>query len=379
LFEYQKNSLYFGLLADGMEDLGESELLQLGATRLRRAFRGMFFHADISTMYRINYLSRFFTRILAPLITFDCHSDKYLYRTASLLNWSDILSPDDTFAIFSSVSDSNIRHSRFASLRLKDAIADWFVEHHGRRPNVDTESPDVWINLRIHGNKACIRLDTSGGSLHRRGYRARSVEAPMQETLASAIIQLSGWDGSTPFYDPMCGSGTLLCEALMHYCRIPAGYLRKRFGFYSMPEFDSAVWQKIRKAENSRIRSLPRGMIGGSDISEDAISIARGNCDLLPSGKAIGLRRCDYHDLEGFENATIVTNPPYGLRLKRGEDLSGFMKEFGDFLKFRCAGSVAYVYFGKRDLLKRIGLRSSWKKPLKNGRLDGRLARYELY
>ena len=201
----------------------------------------------------------------------------------------------------------------------------------------------------------------------------------MQETLASAIVQMSGWDGATPFYDPMCGSGTLLCEALMHICRIPAGYLRRRFGFQSMPEFDEAVWKEIRSTENSGIRPLPEGLIRGSDISGDAVSVARENCSLLPSGKAIDLRTCDYQDLEGFGNATIVTNPPYGLRLKHGEDMSGFMKEFGDFLKFRCQGSVAYVYFGKKDLLKRIGLRPSWKKPLKNGRLDGRLARYELY
>lgn len=378
-FEYQRTGRFFGLIADGMEKLGEEELFSLGATDMQNAYRGMFFSADMETLYRINYRSRFFTRILAPLITFDCHSDRYLYRTARSMDWSTFLQADRTFAIFSSVSDSRIGHSQFAALRLKDAIADRFMELEGRRPSVDTDDPDVWIGLRIHRNRATIRLDTSGGSLHRRGYRKKSVEAPMQETLAAAIIHLSGWDGSTPLIDPMCGSGTLLCEALMKYCRIPSAYLRKKFGFQCMPEYDEDEWRALRKKADSAVRELPEGLLRGSDSSAENVAVARKNCRELPSGDRIDLTTCLYRQLGDIRGSTIITNPPYGLRLEKDGDMGGFMKELGDFLKFRCAGSTAYVYFGKRDLLKKIGLRTKWKVPLRNGRLDGRLAKFELY
>lgn len=379
MFEYQKTGRFFGLIADGMEELGKEELLSLGATEPKQAYRGMFFGADMETLYRINYQSRFFTRILAPLLTFDCHSDRYLYKTASSMDWSQILSPEKTFAIFANVSNSNIKHSQYAALKLKDAIADWFMEKDGRRPDVDTKTPDVWLGLRIHRNRASIRLDTSGGSLHRRGYRKKSVEAPMQETLAAAVIHLSGWDGSTKLIDPMCGSGTLLCEALMNYCRIPSGYLRSRFGFECMPEFNKEQWKKIRRDANSFIRTLPEGLIMGSDISHKTVTVASGNCCMLPSGNRIELKTSRYQDLSNVSDSTIITNPPYGLRLQKHEDMGTFMKEFGDFLKQKCKGSIVYIYFGKRDLLKKIGLRAASKKPLRNGRLDGRLARYDLY
>ena len=362
-----------------MEELGREELISLGGTDPKQAYRGMFFGADMETLYRINYQSRFFTRILAPLLTFDCHSDRYLYKTASSMDWSQILSPEKTFAIFANVSNSNIKHSQYAALKLKDAIADWFMEKEGRRPDVDTKTPDVWLGLRIHRNRASIRLDTSGGSLHRRGYRKKSVEAPMQETLAAAVVHLSGWDGSTKLIDPMCGSGTLLCEALMNYCRIPSGYLRSRFGFECMPEFNKEQWKVIRRDVNSLIRTLPEGLIMGSDISRETVTVASGNCCTLPSGNRIELKTSRYQDLSNVSDSTIITNPPYGLRLQKHENMGIFMKEFGDFLKQKCKGSIVYIYFGKRDLLKKIGLRAASKKPLRNGRLDGRLVRYDLY
>lgn len=378
-FEYQKTNRYFGLIADGLEELGREELLSLGASDISQAYRGVYFKADMEVLYGINYRSRFFTRILAPLLTFDCHSDRYLYKTAKSLNWSDILTPDRTFAVFSSVSDSNIRHSHFAALRLKDAVADWFMENFGHRPSVDSRSPDVWLGLRIHRNRASIRLDTSGGSLHRRGYRKRSVEAPMLETLAAAIVHLSEWNGSVPLVDPMCGSGTILCEGLMKYCRIPPAFLREKFGFSCMPEYRKEDWHLLKKRIDSSIRSLPPGAISGNDISDEAATAAMTNCSMLPSGSSIGITTGRYQDMAGVTNSTIITNPPYGIRLGKSLNMGDFMGEFGDFLKQKCTGSTAYIYFGKRELIKKIGLRASWRKPLRNGRLDGRLAKYELY
>ncbi len=379
MFEYQTTGRYFGMIAEDLKELGEKELLDLGATELSDAYRGVFFKCSFDTLCRINYQSRFFSRIMAPLITFDCHSDSYLHSTAKSIDWSQFLTPASTFAVFASVHNSNISHSKFAALRLKDAIADRFMEKHGRRPNVDTKNPDLWIGLRIHNNRAYVRIDTSGGALHRRGYRRQSVEAPMQETLAAAIVELTEWDGTTPLYDPFCGSGTILCEAMMKYCRIPSGYLRRKFGFERLPEFDRKRWKELRSEINSGIRELPKGLINGSDISGGVIKVARCNCRLLPQGDRIVLKETAYQKIEELRGQTIITNPPYGLRLEDKMNMKVFMKEFGDFLKQRCTESTAWVYFGKRELIKRVGLRTSQKILLHNGKLDGRLVRYEMY
>jgi len=379
LYEYQKTGRFFGMVAEDLKTIAGEELQRLGASELKQVYRGIFFRCDIETLYKINYQVRFFSRILAPLITFDCHSDRYLYSTARSIDWSQFLTPDSTFAIFSSVHDSNINHSQYAALKLKDAIADWFMDRDGRRPDVDTVSPDLWIGLRIFGNRAYIRLDTSGGSMHRRGYRKHSVEAPMQETLAAAIVELSGWDGSTPLYDPFCGSGTILCEALMKYCRIPSGYLRTRFGFENLPEFDSQLWKSVKKSVDAQIRKLPEGLISGSDISKEAVNAALSNSNLLPYGNSIDLRTAPYKKIEELRNMTIITNPPYGLRLSKNEDMGLFVKDIGDYLKQKCSGTRAWIYFGKRKLIKNMGLRTSVKIPLHNGKLDGRLVLYEMY
>ncbi len=367
------------MIAEDLKPIGEKELRELGASELKMAYRGIFFKSNIESLYRINYQSRFFSRIMAPLITFDCHSDRYLYSTAKSIDWSQFLTPDSTFAIFASVHDSKITHSQFAALRLKDAIADWFMDQYGRRPSVDTISPDLWIGLRIFANKAYIRLDTSGGSMHRRGYRKFSVEAPMQETLAAALVELSGWDGSSPLYDPFCGSGTILCEALMKYCNIPSGYLRKRFGFENLPEFNRDDWINLKNSIDKKIRELPDGLISGSDISSKAAKASSNNCRLLPSGSGIRIKTTPYGKIEELKNMTIVTNPPYGLRLRKNENMEVFFKEIGDFLKQRCTNTRAWIYFGKRKLIKSVGLKSTVKIPLHNGKLDGRLVLYDIY
>jgi putative N6-adenine-specific DNA methylase len=351
----------------------------LGARDVKPGYRGLYFCADNAALYRINYCARLMTRVLAPLISFDCHSAKYLYRRTGEIAWGDLLSLADTFAVTANVSNSAIRHSRYAALRVKDAIVDQFRERTGKRPSVETVDPDVWINLYIQGNKAVISLDTSGGSLHRRGYRQESVEAPMQEHVAAAVIRMTEWDGETPLFDPMCGSGTLLAEALMRHCRVPSGYLRDRFGFERLPDFDESVWREVKREANAGIRSLAAGNISGGDASAGAVRAARANCRLLPGGDRINVLKRRFEDIDSLEGVTIVCNPPYGLRLGRKDAMPEFMKRFGDFLKQRCTGSNAYVYLGHRELIKHVGLRASWKRPLPTGGLDGRLVKYELY
>jgi putative N6-adenine-specific DNA methylase len=379
MFTYQKTNRYFAQIADGLEELGGEELAALGAREVSPVFRGIYFEAEPAALYRINYRSRLCTRVLAPLLRFDCHSDKYLYRTARELPWEELLPPGATFAAAATVAHSRISHSQFAVLRLKDAIVDRLRDLRGERPDIDRRQPDLWLNLHIENNVATIAVDTSGGSLHRRGYRVQSVEAPMQETLAAAIIRLSGWDGERPLVDPMCGSGTLLAEALMHYCRIPAGYLRERFGCERLPDFDPALWREVKAEADRAIRTLPADLISGSDMAAEAVAAARANLAALPGGNTVRLETRNFEQLAGIEQAVIVSNPPYGLRLKGGEEMDAFMQAIGDFLKRRCTGSTAYLYLGRRELVKRVGLRTAWKKPLKNGGLDGLLAKYELY
>lgn len=392
---YQKTNHYFGQLASGTEKLGMSELRALGATNIKPGYLGVFFCANQRTIFEIVYRTRIFSRILAPLIVFDCHSEKYLYKTAQNIDWSDFLTLTKTFAITSNVADSNINHSQYAAQILKDAIVDQFRDKTGERPSVDKFNPDLQLNLYIHENKARISVDLGGGSLHKRGYRQETVEAPMQETLAAAIIQLSGWHGERPLYDPFCGSGTLLCEALMKQCNIPAAYLRHKFGFLRLPDFDASVWNQVKTKANSEITELgqtgksapqveqafqpAQALICGSDISPEALKAVRTNRAALPHAAKIKVRRADFRDLDGLENTTIVTNPPYGIRLGDAESTSTLLKEFGDFLKQKCTGCSAFVYYGDASLVKKLGLKPDWKQPLRSGGLDGVLCKYELY
>ncbi|MFZ1985033.1 MAG: THUMP domain-containing protein [Desulfatitalea sp.] len=379
-FQYQETQRYFAQLAEGFEDPAAQELTALGAMDIQPAFRGLHFKADPPTLYRINYQARLVTRILAPLVSFRCKDRDDLYREALAIDWAALFSVEHTFGIFANVTGNrNLTHSKFAALCLKDAVADGFRQSCDRRPNVDRDDPDIWLNLYIENERATISLDTSGGSLHRRGYRRESVQAPMQETLAAAMVALSGWQGKKPLYDPMCGSGTLLCEALLHLCAIPAGYLRTKFGFHFLPDFDPEQWRRIKSAADARIRPLPPGMIAGSDIDALAVKAARINCRTLPGGQEIGLTQADLHTLPALENRVILCNPPYGIRMKSEAPLGDFYKELGNFLKRRCKGSEAYIYFGDREMLKQIGLRPAWKKPMRNAGLDGRVAKFELY
>ncbi len=378
-YSYQQSGRYFAQIADEMKDLGAAEIAALGAENVHPAYRGIHFTADKASLYRINYQSRVISKILAPLMYCPCRDDDELYRQASKIPWVNLFSVNDTFAVFSNVSHSNITHSKYAALRLKDAIVDQFREECGDRPSIDTDAPDVWFHLFIQENKATISIETAGGALHRRGYRKATLAAPMNETLAAAIIRLTEWDGATPLHDPMCGSGTLLCEALMHHCRIPSAYLREQFGFECLPDFDRSVWGAVRKASDGGIRELPTGLISGSDVAGRAVATTRDNLANLPGGDRVGLRKIDVREIESLENTTIVCNPPAGIRIGAKEGMEPFIKSFGDFLKQRCKGSTAFIYLGDRQLIKHIGLRTTWKKPLKSGGLDGRLVKIELY
>jgi putative N6-adenine-specific DNA methylase len=377
---YQLNSRYFAQVAGGLEELGAKELASLGATNINIINRGMDFTADQETLFRINYRSRLMTRILAPIMKFTTTDPDSLYLNTKRFDWTHVLGLDQTFAVMANVSYSQIDHSQFAALKVKDSVVDMFRKRFkGKRPSIDTDDPDMWIALHIHENQATLSIDCSGGSLHKRGYRQRSVEAPIMETLAAAILEISGWDGKTPIYDPMCGSGTLLSEAWLKAGNIPPGTLRKKFGFMSLPDYDRRVWVKVKFEEDNKTRMVRGGMIRGSDIDSKAVAMTRGNNARIPGGDELRVKTSDFRDLPDMEGRLIVCNPPYGIRLMKDEDMGAFMKDFGDFLKQKCKGSQAFIYFGDKELVKMVGLKTSMKMPLRNGGLDGRLVWYELY
>ncbi|MCP4161755.1 MAG: class I SAM-dependent RNA methyltransferase [Deltaproteobacteria bacterium] len=378
MYKYQRGE-YFAQVAGGMEEYGLSEAKGLGAKNIVQKIRGISFKADQKTLYRINYTSRFLTRVLAPLISFKCPDRDTLYKNIKRIEWDSFFYLNKTFAVFSNVSASSINNSQFASLCAKDAIADYFMDKFGRRPNVDTKDPDAWISVHIKDDYCVVSFDTSGGSLHKRGYRKQSVTAPIQETLAAIILEITEWDGTKCLYDPMCGSGTLLSEAYMKHCNIPSGYLKKSFGFEHLPDFEKELWESVKAYEDNKIIKLPEGLIRGSDADTNAVEATLENMETLPGGEDVEIKQAAFMDLKNIENAVIVCNPPYGIRLSKGKNLDAFYKAFGDFLKQKCKGGTAYIYFGEREYIKKLGLKASFKKPLKNGGLDGRLVKIELY
>jgi len=379
MFEYQKYAKYYAQAAGETEELCAKELESLGAKNVAVSYRGAAFEADKETLYRINYTSRLCIRILAPILTFDCHSPKYLTKTALNIEWDKLLKINQTFAINASVGDSYIKHSLYASQCLKDGIADWFCAKYGRRPNVDTDNPDVHFHLRIYRNRAIISVDVSGLALHKRGYRVSSCLTPMQETLAAAMVNLANWDKKTPVWDPMCGSGTILAELLMLYCNIPAQFLRKKFGFCNLPDFDEEIWQKVKREEDAKITELPGALIFGSDKDPNAVRAAQKNLAMLPGGQKVSLKVQDFEDADNFENGVIIMNPPYGIRLGETEEVGELYKKFGNFLKHRANSTSAFIYIGDPTLKKSFGLKPAFSKKLINGSLEGVFLRIDSF
>lgn len=374
--EYQKTGKFFAQVAGSLETLANEELQSLGATVLQQIPRGLRFAADLPTLYRIVYCSRLLQRILAPLISFQCHSEKYLYKQAfGSFDFTELFSPDNSFGIECNVSHSKINHSLYAAQLLKDAICDQFRAKYNRRPDFSANDADLVLNLHIKDNLATISLDLTGISMHKRGYRSASSAAPLQETLAAAIVKLSGWDGQYPLCDPMCGSGSILAEALMMWCQIPAGFLRKDRGISFLPDYDQHLDEEIRRIANSAIRKLPKGLIMGSDIDPLAVQIAKTSLAALPGAENVKLSVMNFQFLPPMPKHCFITNPPYGKRLGAADSIKTLYNDLGDFLKQRCEGSVAYILGGNDELISALRLRAYWKKSLKNADLDVKLAK----
>ncbi len=369
----------FAAVPRGAEELAATELVQLGITDAVAGKGGVTFNTDRSGLYQANLWLRTASRVLVQLTRFPCSSPPELYAGVFALPWHELITPAMTLAVDCSLRDSALTHSGFVALKTKDAVVDRIREACGSRPNVDTSFPDVRINVHLHKNVCTVSLDSSGDALDRRGYRLERNEAPLRETLAAAVIALTGWDGASPLADPMCGSGTIPVEAALRAAHIPPGFQRE-FGFQQWLDFDAPLWERICAEAQAGITTIPLGLITGYDLDSKALSLARRN-----SAKAglEGQIHFFHGALQEFtplgDSGVVILNPPYGIRLGEEDDLRELYCQIGDVLKKRCRGWTGYVLTGNLELAKYIGLKASRRYVLFNGAIECRLLKYELY
>lgn len=370
--------VYFATTAKGLEEVLGSELRTLGVAGVQPATGGVHFRGTLADGYRSCLWLRTANRVLRPLDRFACQTPQQLYEGIRSLPWESFLSPAMTLAVDASLRDAALTHSRYAALKAKDAIVDRMRDVCGRRPNIDPAAPDLAVNLHLRGNDCTVSLDLAGAGLHRRGYRLERTVAPLRETLAAGLLQLSGWDGTTPFVDPMCGSGTLPIEAALLATRTAPG-LARTFAFQNWPDFDAGCWQALRD-EAHQLRRPAAAPIIGADRDPRALKIARENASRLPAGAVISWRQADFAALPAPPgNGTLLVNPPYGTRLGDGEELARLYRAIGDTFKQHWTGWTAWLFTANLAAAKRIGLKAGRRIPLWNGPLECRLLRYDLY
>lgn len=371
---------YFATVARGLETLAAQELEQLGAHSVEPGFCGAAFGGDRTLLYRVNLWARLPFRILVKLHEFPCHDADDLYRGIQTIDWSIYLTPDLTLAVNATGKSDRLNHTHFTALQVKNAIVDQQEDNFGERSNVELQVPDVRICVHINRDVCTVSLDSSGNSLHRRGYRAAVGSAPLKESLAAALIQLSGWQPEQMFYDPLCGSGTLPLEASLKALNIAPGLFRESFGFETWLDFDRFLLDElIEEAERSKHDILP-APIWGSDGDNNVIDLAidnAKNCGVLDH---VYFSQIDLADvIAPADSGVLFCNPPYGERLGKDSDLGAFYKSLGDILKQRFKGWTAFVLSGNKELAQSIGLRSSQRTAVYNGTIPCQLMKYELY
>ena len=361
----------------GLEEVLAEELKTLGATKIVVHNRAVSFYGDMELMYRANYQLRTALRILKPLWKFNVRTTKSLYRSIKEYKWEKLFDVNDTFAIDAVVKSNYFKHSKYIALKAKDAIADRYRDKFDKRPSVDVDNPTIRIHIHIYEDKCTVSLDSSGDSLHKRGYRSVQTMAPLNEALAAGMILLSGWDKESEFIDPMCGSGTIPIEAALIALDIPPGYLGRKYGFEKWKDFDKELWDKVIFSVSSK-KELKFRIIA-SDKSPTAIEATARN---IKSAKLLKHIKTElkYFDEQKptSDNGMIVMNPPYGERLKE-EAINEFYKMIGDTLKTNFAGFDAWILSANKTAMKHIGLKTSRRLLLYNGALECKFHKYSLY
>lgn len=363
----------------GLEEVLAQELIELGANDVQLERRAVSFRGDKALLYRANLCLRTAIRILVPIASFKAKDTDALYDQVKALNWSQYMTADQTFAIDATVYSESFRNSRFVTYRVKDAIADYWIDKAHKRPSVSTQIPDILLNVHVANEQVTISLDSSGESLHKRGYRVATTEAPISEVLAAGMLLLAGWKGQSDFYDPMCGSGTLLIEAALIARNIAPGVFRSSFAFEKWPDFDADLWNDIYNDDSNERDFIHH--IYGSDASFYAIQQAAKNVKSAGVAKDVELKQIRMEEIKELhaEGALVMLNPPYGERLKSNKEMEDLYSAIGTTLKHQFTGSTAWIISSNVEAMKCIGLKPSKKYHLLNGELDCQFNKYELF
>lgn len=361
----------------GLEEVLAQELTELGANNVQIGHRMVSFTGDKAMMYRANFCLRTAVRVLMPIKHFNAKDADEVYNAVRSINWSKYLDTSTTFAVDSVVYSSEFRHSKFVAYKVKDAIVDYFRETVGERPNIRITNPDIKLNIHISEEACTLSLDSSGESLHQRGYRVASVEAPINEVLAAGLIKLSGWKADCDLIDPFCGSGTFLIEAALMARNIYPGVFRKEFGFEKWKDFDRELFDEIYN-DDSQEREFDH-KIYGYDINLPAIEVASRNVKSAGVSDLVVLKQQDFRKFTNpSQKSIIITNPPYGERLTP-PDLLTLYQSIGKVLKHEFSGGEAWIISSKQELFEHIGLRPSLKIQVLNGSLDCDFRKYQLF
>lgn len=362
----------------GFEDILAEELRNLGAGNVEKGVRNVSFEGDKGFMYKANLCLRTAVKVLKPIAEFRVMNENDLYRRVQRMNLREFMNVNTTFAINATVTGELFTHSQYVAFKTKDAIVDKFRKEENVRPNVDIKHPDIRLNVHIQNNWCTVSLDSSGASLHHRGYRTATNIAPINEALAAGLIMLSGWHGQSDFLDPMCGSGTMCIEAAMIACNVPANLNRKEFAFEKWDDWDVDLYELIEAAQLKHVRDF-RYKIIGYDKAPSAIAKAKENIKNAQLEDFITVREQNFFETEkeGNDFLQMVFNPPYGERLP--VEMEEFYKQIGDTLKTGYPGSHAWLITSNMESLKHVGLRPSRKIKCFNGSLESRLVKYEMY
>lgn len=365
----------------GLEQVLASELIELGANNIQIQRRAVSFTGDKRMLYAANFCLRTASRILVPIATFKAKTADEIYAHIKQVDWAQYMTAKTTFLIDATVYSDLFRHSQFITYRVKDAVVDWWMEHSGVRPSVQLTNPDLYLNVHIAGDIVTLSLDSSGESLHKRGYRVANTQAPINEALAAGMLLLAGWHGQSDFYDPMCGSGTLLIEAALIARNIAPGIYRKGFAFEKWASFDADLFEDVYN-DDSRERDFHH-KIYGSDAGFYAVQTAQKNIQSANLQRDIEVKQIRIEELrladKNTDGALVMMNPPYGERLSQDKNVLRLYQDIGTALKHQFNGATAWIISSNEDALKSVGLRPAKRIRLMNGELECLFNQYVLF
>lgn len=361
----------------GLEEILAEEIKKLGGKNVEIKNRAVNCEGDLGFLYKINYSARTALKIIVPILTFKAWNENKFYDKIFDFPWETVMNVDQSFAIDATVYSETFKHSQYMSLKMKDAICDYFKLKERKRPDVDPKNPDIKFHLHIDRELVTISLDSSGDALFKRGYRKEQGEAPINEVLASGMLQLAGWDGKGNFLDPMCGSGTLLIEAGMIAMDLPAQIFRKKFAFQNWKNYDDELFTKIKEVRINRVREFS-GKIVGYDVDARMLNASKINIESAEMEDIIEIQKQDFFESKKeLFPLLMVFNPPYDERIEITD--GEFYKKIGDTFKKSYPNTLAWLISSDTESVKKIGLRPSRKIKLFNGKLECRFMQYEMY